>query len=107
MGIEFNDGPFSMKCDYSLFLCFFSEKYAARHLNDLVGISICKHCVTKRRSYQTQGHFEASEHPKLTEFVVELYAALEERVCKHINLNMKDFKQTKIILNNLNFLIFI
>jgi len=51
------------------------------------------HCVTKRRPYQTQGHFEASERPKLTEFVVALYAALEERAYKHINLNMKNFKQ--------------
>jgi len=37
------------------------------------------HCVTKRRLYQTQGHFGASERSKLTEFVVVLYAALEER----------------------------
>jgi len=42
MEIEFNDGPFSMKRDYPLFLCLFSEKYAARHLDDLVEVSICK-----------------------------------------------------------------
>jgi len=55
------------------------------------------YCVTKRRPCQTQGHFEASERPKLTEFVVALYAVRRERerAYKHINLNIKDIKQTK------------